>query len=176
MDRYVFPLGDDKYTIELTKEKRVFGYSNFGQYICKIRFLDNIGLPQLEIKGTEKEFYSLMNTLNDFNNNPYDYYDMITYFSSGDTFMFMYIAVPQCNSPSDEDDKITMQVYEDTFYGRIFRLYIELNFYYLENFIFGLYSLLEDIDYLADMGYSSLLEMMGEYESYTGHSMKYPNN
>ena len=166
MDRVIFNLENNLYIIELLKEKRQFGYSKFGNYLCKLRFLDYIGIPQLEVAGTEKQFYDLMNILNEINMAPYNSPDIITYFNSGNTYMFIYVASKLTDFPNDEDDdKVTLQIFEDTIYGRVSRKYIELSYIYLEDFIFNLYQLLEDIDYLSDMGYSSLLEVIGEYDN-----------
>ena len=83
MNEIYFQLEDSSYIVELSREPRQFGYSEFGQYICHMKFLDRLGISQVVINGNEKQFTSFMNILNDFNMFPDEYYNCIAYFDIG---------------------------------------------------------------------------------------------
>jgi hypothetical protein len=161
MDYIKFDLPDNSFKIELSKTPRTFGYSNFGNFICTMKFIDQIGVPHAVVQGNEKQFFEFMNCMNDLNNNPYDYMDMVSYFMMNDSFTFAYMTSPvQYDTPTEDDDKMTMQIFEDSIYGRRSLIYLEFNFTFLEEFIFNIFQLLSDLNYLSDMGYSSLLDII----------------
>ena len=167
MDIVKFSLEDNSYDIELKKIPRTFGYSIYGNYICTLSFLDKLGIPQVIVKGNEKQFYEFMNILNDYNSEYMSYNDCITYFTAGETQMMIYVSTSQAYQyPTEEDDKLFLHIFEDSFQGRTSLLFLEFNFYFLEDLIYHIYQLLEDIPYLRDIGYSSLLEQMGLYDEY----------
>lgn len=163
MNEIYFQLEDSSYIVELSKEPRQFGYSEFGQYICHMKFLDRLGISQVVINGNEKQFTSFMNILNDFNMFPDEYYNCIAYFDIGNVFAWIS-SNHLTMGPSEEDEKLFIQFFQDTIQGRTSLIYLEFNVYELENLIYNLYTLLEDIPYLKDIMYSSLLETMGEYD------------
>jgi len=57
MNEVIFSSENNEYKIRLTKQKKFFTQSQFGQYNCTIEFYNSINLLVLKINCTEKELY-----------------------------------------------------------------------------------------------------------------------
>ena len=164
MNNIMFFSENREYIIEINKEKRFFSYSKYGQYKCNLRFANYIGQIVLDIECNEKQLLDLMCVLDDMNMNAGGYMlDAIAYLND-EYFMYVAFIEEPVDYPIEEDPKISIQIFQNTINGQVSRLYLEMSLYYLEEFIYNIYQILEDIPYLNEMQHSSLLELMGEYE------------
>jgi hypothetical protein len=64
--------------------------------------------------------------------------------------------------PVEEDPVVYFQFFESSIYGNASRLFISMSFYALEDFIMNIFKVVEDIPYLHDMQFSTMLDYMGE--------------
>ena len=66
--------------------------------------------------------------------------------------------------PSEDSLQIYFDLYESRYGNIISRLKFHINYEYLEDFIFYLYLLIEDIPYLDEIASNSLIEWMIDYD------------
>lgn len=169
MDLVQFKTEGLEYNVEFRKRRKIFSYSEYGQYICSIIFKNDMDQIVLQIDCTEKEFYDATLSLNYFCMNiGSTISDIIHFDSSGDLRQyFWYINfldnVP--NYPYEEDERMCISIFESINDNNILRLYFEMSYYALENFVYNMFLLVEDLKYLFDMNYNDLLEFIGYYES-----------
>lgn len=151
-----------EYLVIISMTPRYFSYNKFGQYECHIRFMNalNIGQCVFDIECTEKQLYDFMNTMNDIDMNIGSIYSARCYF--GNNIICDLMSSECLDYPTEDDPYIMLQFYEETFYGRVARIYLKTGFYWLEEFMYDIYLIMEDLPYLAEMGYSSILEFMDE--------------
>ena len=69
MNENIFYSEDNEYKIRITKKKKFYTQSEFGQYQCTIEFYNNINLPVLIINCTEKELYLCIQRLSELESN-----------------------------------------------------------------------------------------------------------
>jgi len=164
MDYNLFFTENKEFIVEIYKEKRFYGFSEFGQYICHLTFNDILGTTILDIQCTEKQLFDFMNILYDVSQNIGSMYGDNAYFTVNNLICFIMVKDTPIY-PCEEDPVLTLQFFEDNpNYGRISRLYLEMTVYFVEDFVMGIFEVLSDIPYLKDMNYSTLLEQMGEYD------------
>ena len=165
MDIIEFYTENLEFKVRFKKELRRYSLSKFGRYKITIEFINSIEQTVLQINTTEKEFVSALESLNNFSTNFGNITDDIIYFENNGDFSrhFLYISVknilPDC--PLEDDDISVLSFYLSNSLGdNILKLYFECSLIYLEDFIFKMYKLVEDIPYLEDIFRSSFLEYM----------------
>ena len=169
MDIIEFYTENLEFKVRFKKELRKYSLSNFGKYKITIEFINSIEQPVLQINTTEKEFVSALESLNNFSTNFGNITDDIIYFENNGDFSrhFLYISVKNIllDCPLEDDDISILSFYLSNPLGdNILKLYFECSLIYLEDFIFKMYKLVEDIPYLEDIFKSNFLEYM-QYNS-----------
>ena len=173
MDIIEFYTENLEFKVRFKKELRKYSLSNFGKYKITIEFINSIEQPVLQINTTEKEFISALESLNNFSTNFGNITDDIIYFENNGDFSrhFLYISVKNIlpDYPLEDDDISVLSFYLSNPLGEnILKLYFECSLIYLEDFIFKMYKLVEDIPYLEDIFKSNFLEYM-QYNSLIGY-------
>lgn len=156
---FIIPNGEfANYSIEFKKEKNVFSYNQFINYSCSMIFKNSLGLPVLEIKGNEKEFYELLNSV----------YSIMLYYGEilSDNIYFSYSssnlnhflinieprAEEYINSEGEEDEKFYVRFrisqYNYNMNNYILRFNFELEYESVDYLCYCLYDLLSDISYI----------------------------
>ena len=173
MDIIEFYTENLEFKVRFKKELRRYSLSKFGRYKITIEFINSIEQTVLQINTTEKEFVSALESLNNFSTNFGNITDDIIYFENNGDFSrhFLYISVknilPDC--PLEDDDISVLSFYLSNPLGEnILKLYFECSLIYLEDFIFKMYKLVEDIPYLEDIFRSSFLEYM-QFDPFIGY-------
>lgn len=173
MDIIEFYTENLEFKVRFKKELRRYSLSKFGRYKITIEFINSIEQTVLQINTTEKEFISALESLNNFSTNFGNITDDIIYFENNGDFSrhFLYISVknilPDC--PLEDDDISVLSFYLSNPLGEnILKLYFECSLLYLEDFIFKMYKLVEDIPYLEDIFNSSFLEYM-QFDPFRGY-------
>ena len=173
MDIIEFYTENLEFKVRFKKELRRYSLSKFGRYKITIEFINSIEQTVLQINTTEKEFISALESLNNFSTNFGNITDDIIYFENNGDFSrhFLYISLknilPDC--PLEDDDISVLSFYLSNPLGEnILKLYFECSLLYLEDFIFKMYKLVEDIPYLEDIFNSSFLEYM-QFDPFRGY-------
>lgn len=169
MDIIEFYTENMEFKIRFKKELRQFHISKYGQYKITIEFINSIDQSVLKINTTEKEFISAINSLNAFTMNFGEILSDIIYFDNNGDFSsyFLYLSLKNTLivSPSEDDDKILISFYLSNKFGdNVLKLFFECSLLYLEDFIYKMYTLIQDIPYLEDIFNSDFLDYM-EYFS-----------
>lgn len=169
MDIIEFYTENLEFKVRFKKELRRYSLSKFGRYKITIEFINSIEQTVLKINTTEKEFVSALESLNNFSTNFGNITDDIIYFENNGDFSrhFLYISVKNIlpDYPLEDDDISVLSFYLSNPLGNnILKLYFECSLLYLEDFIFKMYKLVEDIPYLEDIFKSNFLEYM-QYNS-----------
>ena len=169
MDIIEFYTENLEFKVRFKKELRRYSLSKFGRYKITIEFINSIEQTVLQINTTEKEFISALESLNNFSTNFGNITDDIIYFENNGDFSrhFLYISVKNIlpDYPLEDDDISVLSFYLSNPLGdNILKLYFECSLIYLEDFIFKMYKLVEDIPYLEDIFKSNFLEYM-QYNS-----------
>ena len=92
------------------------------------------------------------------------------YFHKYNNFFFLEFYVKEedlyllDDFPSEDSLQIYFDLYESRYGNIISRLKFHINYEYLEDFIFHLYQLIEDIPYIDEITSSSLIEWMIDYD------------
>jgi hypothetical protein len=154
MDSVRFNSENNEFIIELSKEKRYFGYSEFGNYICHMKFMDLLGTCVLDINTNEAQLMSLMNILYSDDILLSGLYNIVDF--NQDMSMMIMTSEPK-DYPSEDDDKIYLQVFQrDPIYGNVSRLYMETTLDFKDNLIYNIYQLLQDIPNFNELRYKDL--------------------
>lgn len=173
MNQVIFLLPDLSYTIVLKKEINPLSFSIYKyKYICSMTFLDSINQPIITLTGNELDFVQLIESLYDFNMNIVAMYGNRYHFTPDqyNNFFFLEFYVKEedlyllDDFPSEDSLQIYFDLYESRYGNIISRLKFHINYEYLEDFIFHLYQLIEDIPYLDEITSSSLIEWMIDYD------------
>lgn len=165
MDIIEFYTENSEFKVRFKKELRRYSLSKFGKYKITIEFINSIEQTVLQINTTEKEFVSALESLNNFSTNFGNITNDIIYFENNGDFSryFLYISVKNIllDCPLEDDDISILSFYLSNPLGdNILKLYFECSLTYLEDFIFKMYTLVEDIPYLEDIFRSNFLEYM----------------
>jgi hypothetical protein len=162
MDYYEFFTENNEYKIVLKKRHRMFCTSEYSNYICTLEFKNSIDQTVVSIEGTELTFVKFVEGLNDFILNFGQEISDNLYFSESGTTgtsYFFYIAMnPIVDYPAEDDDKVYLTLFESSLFGNVMRLSLETTIFWVEEFIFALFQILEDIPYLTDLVESVALE------------------
>ena len=173
MDYYEFFTENNEYKIVLKKRHRMFCTSEYSNYICTLEFKNSIDQTVVSIEGTELTFVKFVESLNAFVTNFGQIIDDILPFSeSGATGIsyFFHIALnPQVDYPAEDDDKVYLTLFESSLFGNVMRLSLETTIFWVEEFIYSIFQILEDIPYLDKLTISTLLEYMDYSELMRPH-------
>ena len=167
MDFNRIQLENNQYIIEVKKEKRLFSYTEFGQYTCSIIFKDSINNIVLQIDCTEKEYLYMLQSLNFFCMNlGYEQTDII-HFDTGNVYSyFWFVATLEeylKSYPDDEEPKLGISIFQSYMNNNnILRLYFEITYYFLEELIYQLFLLIEDLPNFQELNKSFLDDMSYE--------------
>lgn len=162
MDYFEIFTENNEFKVVLRKRPRTFCKSEYSNYICSLEFVNSIGQSVVKIEGTELSFLRFVEGLNDFTTNfgqiisnnlnfPESGADGVSY--------FFYISInPEVDYPAEDDDKIYLVLFESSIYGQVLRLSLETTIFWVEEFIFAIFQILEDIPYLINLVESTALE------------------
>jgi hypothetical protein len=162
VDIYEFFTENNEYKIRLSKKKRLISYTQYSQYTCSIEFLDNLNNTLIKIDNTELDYFRFIEGLNDFLCNFGQIISDNLYFSpasSGASFFF-YIAIADSTGPSEFDDNVYLALYEQSIYGSKLRLNLNTTVSWIEEFIYSLFQIIEDIPYLNELSTTTALEFL----------------
>ena len=162
MDYYEFFTENNEYKIVLKKRHRTFCTSEYSNYICTLEFKNSIDQTVVSIEGSELTFVKFVEGLNDFILNFGQEISDNLYFSESGTTgtsYFFYIAMnPTVDYPAEDDDKVYLTLFESSLFGNVMRLSLETTIFWVEEFIFALFQILEDVPYLTELVESVALE------------------
>lgn len=167
MDEVIFRAENNEYIIRLDKKKRLFGYSKYGQYICTIDFIDSMYRTVLSLQCTEKTYYTIIQNLNQFLMNEFGVESDIIHFDYNGSdaikyFMYIFDNNPDFDPDFDMMHTLGLCIYEESAKGNVLRLALNMRYDYLEEFIFNLYQLIEDIPYLNEMASDAFIDFLEE--------------
>lgn len=169
----IFYSEDKEFIIRITKTKKFYTLSQYGQYNCTIEFLNSLKIPVLSINCTEKELLQTVQKLNELNANiimgeTNDEKSTTIIFESTGTFDSYIMTLTTLNLttypdyPVEHDLKLELYVYINHRGTRENKLKIVLpmTIQYLEYFIYKIYEVLQDIPYLDEMNNSLISDFM----------------
>lgn len=167
---------ENKFILDIQKYKRQFILNNFGQYNIVMIFKDIVTQIELiRIDCTEKDFFNMIQSLNYFCCQLGSILSDNIYFNScskSPYFLYVY-TLDEClkDFPDDEEPRAGICIYQgnENNKGSICRLYFDITYYNLEELIYQLYTVVEDIPYLEDINKSFLEDIFDQYidkESY----------
>lgn len=173
-----FMTEDNEFKIRISKTRKFYATSEFGQFNCLIEFLNSMNIPVLQINCTEKELYSAVQKLGEFTTNiayglvSDDNVQTSIYFASNPNMESYYWNVYTTNLdtfpddyPVEQDIMCALTIFSTNLGGSACRLYIELTYQFLESIIYNIYLILEDIPYLDKMNQVIIEEFLrGEYD------------
>lgn len=167
MNNIEFFTENKEYKIKITKLLKPYCLSKYGQYKITINFIDIMEQIILSINTNEKELFQAILQISGFINGSGFTQDDIVYFDNiGDgSSYFIYLSNltqlnPYYNGPIEDDDVATLSFYHRTQQGNALKLYLETSFYYLEEFIYNMYQIIEDIPYLREMSDSYFFDFI----------------
>lgn len=164
MDYYEFFTENKEFKIVLKKQKKVFNTSEFSNYICTLEFRDTLDRVLVSINSSELSFVRFVEGLNDFIVSFGQILDNILYFPDSGTQgsnYFFYIAInPGVYYPAEDDDKVYLNLFEHSYQGQVLRISLETSIFWIEEFIYSIFQILEDIPYLEHLTVSTALEFI----------------
>lgn len=174
MNEVIFYSENNEYKIRLTKEKKFFTQSKFGQYNCTIEFYNSINLLVLKINCTEKEIYYCIQKLSELGANimiigdteGMELSSIIEFNSTGDfnTYFWylstMNISTYPMDSPTDEDIMCCISIFSNNMEKSSLRIFLPMTYYYLDTLIYNIYQILEDIPYLDELNEQMIKEFI----------------
>ena len=175
MDIITIPIEGNQYILEVSKKKRFYSLTEFGQYLITIRFKNYINQTVLEIQTTEKEYFNMIQSMNYFCCNYGSTYSDIIHLDSSILPYYIHIYNIDKNIqeyPTEEEEPwcgISIYQGNENNQGSINRLYLESSYYNLENILYELFRLIEEIPYLQEINSSFLNDIFDNYmdaESY----------
>ena len=162
MDLYEFYTENNEYKIRLSKRKRKISYTENSQYICTIEFINSIGQTIVKIDNTEIDFLKIVEGLNDFLCNLGQIISNNLYFTTtaNNASYFLFISIRDATGPSEDDDYVYLGLYEESIYGTKLRISIDTTTFWVEEFIYSMFQILEDIPYLSRLTTTTALEFL----------------
>ena len=158
---------ENRYTIELSKKLKNLYYNDFSKYEIHIKFIDDMNNTVLDILLNELSYLKLIQDLNEFNIN---YGEIISnifhlgYNTSTLNKYLIYIGNIDENYNDIDENKLNLyiNILEQSLYGNKSRLYFKLNNTYLDELIYKLYTLIEDINNINEIN-MYLLQLPCDY-------------
>lgn len=171
MDFLSLKTENQEYNIILKKEKKSYKFNTNTNYICSMIFINSINQPILSIIGTESDFIDLLDEFYDFNLN---YGGIIsnrftfTLNEFNKQYSIFFGVTPEdlkiLDSPSEEDLAITFFIEENYLGNFIERIKFTGTYNFLEELMYSIYKLIEDIPNVDMFFTSSILEYMIDFE------------
>lgn len=158
MDNYEFFTENQEFKIRLSKRKRLISYTNYSNYTCTIEFLNNLNQTILKIENTELDYFRFIEGLNDFICNFGNIISDNLYFTHTDiSSFFLFISIEDYSTgPSEFDDNLYLAIYEESIYGTKLRLNLNTTISWIEEFIYSLFQIIEDLPYLNELSTTAL--------------------
>lgn len=174
MDYLQIPIEGNQYTLEVYKRKRFYSMTKFGQYVVSLVFKNSIGNTVLQIDTTEKEYFQMIQSLNYFAINIGSLISDIIHFDSSTPVYRLYVFGLESTYspyPTEEEPRCGISIYQGNKdnQGSVHRLYMEMTYFNLEELVYDLFKLIEDLDYIGEMNESFLDDLFESYmdnESY----------
>lgn len=162
MDQVTLYTEDMEFKIIIDKKKKPFSLSKFGQYNCTISFYNNLELPVLVINCSEKELYSCIQVLAQFNANlsvcssDTELSSIINFNTSGDfrDYFWMINTINLMNYPeypTEDEIMMSISIFESHMNENVLRLYLPMTYGFLDILIYHIYLVLEDLPYLDEI-------------------------
>lgn len=161
MNYYEFFTQNNEFKIVLTKKKRIYSLGPYSNYTCTIEFRNSLDQTVLKIDNTESDFLRFIEGLNDF---LISFGQTLTdnlYFTNNGikSNYFCFIAIKDYSSyPAEDDDTVYLGFYEESPQGTILRLNLYTDISWIEEFIYSLFQIVEDIPYLSQLTTTTCLE------------------
>ena len=166
MDKITVTLEDLSYIVEISKEPNPNSFSDYSKYICHIKFINNIGQVLVDITTNEISLFNFIITLSELQYCG-DYYDNIVNFNHR---YFIYIAILPpfyTGAPIEEDEYVHFQVFEESIQGNQALITFKLSFPAIEDFIFAIFRVIQDIKYLHDIDFGNLIGDLEALQPFT---------
>lgn len=162
MDNYEFFTENQEFKIRLSKRKRLISYTSYSNYTCTIEFLNNLNQTILKIENTELDYFRFIEGLNDFICNFGNIISDNLYFTHTDiSSFFLFISIEDYSiGPSEFDDNLYLAIYEESIYGTRLRLNLNTTISWIEEFIYSLFQIIEDLPYLNELSTTTALEFL----------------
>lgn len=171
MDINEFYSEDNEYIIRITKSKKFFTQSKYGQYNCTIEFYNNLKLPVLIINCTEKELYMTIQRINELSTNICmnstndDMNTTITFESTGNFNSYTWFLTTTNLSgypeyPIEHDLMLNLLIYSNHMGQNSLRIFLPMTFSFLEVLIYNIYQVLQDLPYFDEMNNYIIQEFM----------------
>lgn len=162
MDQVTLYTEDMEYKIIISKAKKFYSQSKFGQYNCTISFYNTLNLPVLVINCSEKELYSCIQVLAQFNANlsvcssDTELSSFVYFNSSGDfrDYFWMINTINLINYPeypTEDEIMMSISIFESHMNENVLRLYLPMTYGFLDILIYHIYLVLEDLPYLDEI-------------------------
>ena len=144
---------NNEFIIEFYRERKVLSFDKYSMYSCHIDFYNNINQKILSLICSESELFNSIQEINAFITNFYEIYDTIVHFGNNENMVshFIHIGIkyPYNNSPIEDDDTIVISIYQTNILNKNnLRLFFEADSLFLENMMYNMFQLLEDLPYL----------------------------
>lgn len=162
MDYYQLSTENNEFKIVLSKQKRVYSFTENSQYVCIIDFQNTIGQSLIKIEASELDYFRFLEGLNDFVTNFGNIVSDNLYFSPNSRgltyFFYISLANIEPTYPAEDDDKIYLALYESSIQGTVLRINLETDIFWIEELIYALFQIIDDIPYLQRLSATTALE------------------
>lgn len=149
---------------EFIREERQFKYSQYSNYIIKIRILDPLlNITKLEIITNEKTYFYMIQSLFNFTFEYGYILSDVIYFEPDTNSLQPIIAISNKSEPYPIDDDIAEIGFgiKDLKTNKILIRYYDIwNYIDIENFVYAAYTLIQDLTYLSEFAVGYLQEIM----------------
>lgn len=163
MDYIEFYTENLEFKFRVKKELRAYSLSEFSKYKITIEVLDSIDNIIISINTFEKELLSALYSINSFIYNYGEEFEEIIYFNNNGDFSsyFIYLANkdPFAENPTEDDDIATLSFYHTKNNVNSLVLYFETKYQFLEQIIYNIFSVIEDIPNLQTIINKSIREL-----------------
>lgn len=162
MDRYEFYTENREFKIRFSKKKRLYSLSENSQYVCTIELINSINQTILKIDNTEIDFLRVVEGLNDFLCNFGQIVSNNLNFTTTETGAqyFLNIAVKDSTGPTEDDDIVYLNLFEEGFQGTRLRISLETTTFWIEELIYSMFQIIDDIPYLNRLVTTTALEFL----------------
>ena len=174
MNEVIFSSENNEYKIRLTKQKKFFTQSQFGQYNCTIEFYNTINLLVLKINCTEKELYLCIQKLSELGTNimvvgdteGIELSSVIEFNSTGDlNNYFWYLSTTNITTfpmdyPTDDDIMCSICIFSNKMDQNSLRIFLPMTYSFPDVMIYNIYLVLEDIPYLDELNNQVIKEFI----------------
>lgn len=175
MDSIKIRLSNLQYYLEFKKVKKPISFLPNSDYILYINFINDINQPILSIQSSESEYMRMIQSLDYLNMEIFNIYGDCFYFESSSNKSYsitIEVKDPDTfkDNPGYDENPATISTsiiyyifiieYDRVTGQSINRLYTEINLLDLENIIYSMYQVIEDIPYLDNLHFNFIRDMM----------------